>query len=587
MKKLLLLGALGAMTFAANGAYLDKPASITDLPLQYVSPDGKYAGVSESGLIVIYNLETQKETQYFDANGVVTYSLGQLNYCMSARDIAVGYGAGNNRVLDMSTGKWADLPALASGSEIDVFGITPDASMICGAVSNTKREGSGDNTINLVPVIWNRNEKGNYSRPELLPYPATDWAGLPPQAILPLAISDNGNRIAGQVTDCIGYFYSPIVWERQDDGSWDYFQPVENLVNPNKVVMGEYPDLGNPKTVDDFMTPTEQSEYAAALEKWKEETPNDYSLYPEVTDFMTAEELEAWTNYMNEYNYRYEHELLPWFDRYSQVLEASTHFGHNAMCFNGNLYAVQITRNVPGSATSPDEEPETTSAILVINVNTGSTYEIPDVTLNSLANDGTVLARRADFDRQLVEAVTALPGKSEVIPFQDWMVSLKPEYGTFITDNLLHTTTILVDKEVNGEWTTVEETVEAYYTGGDPGGAYTTGSMNMVVMRVDQIWDLSDDSPVYMGYLFPVNANSGVDAIEAAPEAALELAARRGGFITVKGDAARVQVVDLQGREVFASAATGAEISTGLTEGIYLVKATDRAGRSKVAKVVF
>lgn len=592
MKKILLISAAlltASGTFAA-GPYVKGPAYIEDFPVQFTSPNGKYIGVSEAGLVITMNLETGEEKTYFDSDGVKDYGLGQIGYCISDNGIAVGYtNIDRAATLDIDKGVWTELPA-KSTAQVHCFAIAEDGSFVVGNMTPDQLISEGqDDVLNFVPVIWERGSDGKYGQPKVLPYPTRDWVGRIPQSIRALAISTDGNRIGGQVTDAYGYQRQPVYWERKADNTWELVHVMPQLLNPDNVEIPEYPvQTLELRDATSFMSATERAQYEAAIEKWNEDnaegTP-DYSTYPEISDFMTAEEIKAFTEYADAYN-EINDKQLEWMEKYVSVLDKAPTFIQNAVCFNGSVYACGV--NYPDPAADPDADQVTMlNAVLRIDVDKNTCQRIDDIMINSLTNDNVILATQVDDTYLKVNSVVVLPDATAPSSWRDWMAGINPEFGTWIGENMCHDYTTMVDKEVSpGVWEQVQETIpDMLFSAGDPGGAFTTGSCNLVVVRVDNIW--SDEGAVYMGYLFPTELQSGIDGVSASNDAAVGLTALRGGLVRVAGTAKSLQVVDLQGRTVFETIDAEGDVNTGVTDGLYIVRATDADGNEAVCKAIF
>ena len=589
MKKLLLIAAASLMAVGADaaGPYLKSPAYVENFPAQYASPDGKYIAVSQDGAVYIINVETNKESQYYSETS--QYSLGQIGYAFSSNGLAVGSEAvGAGAVLDIEAGEWTALPG-DYGAQLNAFAIAEDGSFVVGNMTNPKDEAEGeDDRITYVPVIWERKPDGKFSSPKTLPYPARDWTGRLPQSTRAIAVSGDNNRIAGQVTDCMGYQRQPIYWERQADDSWKMIEIMPQMLNPKNVTFPAFPLQTNPyKLLEEYMTPSRRAEYEAALEKWKEDG-SVAADYPEVADYVTKEQIDEFQANADKYNAVLE-EQYKWYDVYFAVLADAPSFVQNAVCFNGKTYACDANVTDPNGTPDENGEDPTMGVILRFNVNDNTVSQVPGITINSLTNDDVVLASQVDDQILMMNSVVVLPEADEPSSWRDWMTSLNPEFGTWIGQNMCHDYTTMVDKEVApGQWEQVEETMkDVLFSGGDPGGAFTTGSANLIVVRVDQIWNTDPDSPVYMGYVFPTDLQSGIEDVTASKKSTLKVEALRGGVVRLNGDADALHIADLQGRVVFETESPAAETATGLNNGIYIVKATAADGSETIVKAIF
>ncbi|MDE7375879.1 MAG: hypothetical protein K2N16_03420, partial [Muribaculaceae bacterium] len=118
------------------------------------------------------------------------------------------------------------------------------------------------------------------------------------------------------------------------------------------------------------------------------------------------------------------------------------------------------------------------------------------------------------------------------------------------------------------------------------GTPYATPDLNIIVTWQDNCWDfeMMDQGYWAFSYILPMDNVDGQASIAASE---LGVKAARGGKIAFKGAVKNVVVYDINGREVYSCDAPGAEVNTGLGQGIYLIKATDAAGRTATAKAAF
>ena len=72
--------------------------------------------------------------------------------------------------------------------------ITPDGSRVCGMI------GGGSAYRNL-PIYCDIDANGNFSEPQVLPFPDKDFFGSRPQYCSATWMSDDGKTVAGQVKD--------------------------------------------------------------------------------------------------------------------------------------------------------------------------------------------------------------------------------------------------------------------------------------------------------------------------------------------------------------------------------------------------
>lgn len=329
MKKLLLMISAVMMSVGALFAQdANAPKAYPSLVITAMSEDGNYVCGQEvmAGTLTVINRSTGESFTTANDEGMFYYSVG-LGNCMSNTGIVVcSQTDACEEAGYCLNGEWYVLPKRPEDVGVALaHGITPDGSRICGQVGRASF-GLEDNLMQQ-PVIWNRNADGTYADYVELPYPTKDFVGLMPQYVTAVAISADGKTIAGQVTCNSGFLQEPIIYREAEDGTWSYtLIHNKELFNPNDVVLPEYPgecpEYPNPS---DYMTEEEIEAYNVAVEEYNQYTegyPNkvefmtaeEYAQYQEALenytgdgpypwpdDFMTAEELTAYEDAVNEY----------------------------------------------------------------------------------------------------------------------------------------------------------------------------------------------------------------------------------------------------------------------------------------------
>lgn len=646
MKKPLLLASATAFCLLASAQTTLQPKVIDGEIVARISPNGEWISNHDVnfGVITVTNLATGENYIYEsneDEGKLYTAGLGN---CLSNNGVVLGTSDVSVSIVGYGDkGVWHNLPVRPEDTGMcSANAISADGKVICGNVGNVAF-GADDGSIMVHPVIWTLKEDGTYNLYEDLPFPVKDFLGQTPQYVTAVSISSDGKTIAGQVVSNSGMYAEPILYTQATDGTWSYTM-VNNkeIFNPNNVEypqypndQPEYPDINNYATPEeiaaceaaldeyynyganqpqmtDFMTDEEKAAYQEAVDNWNPEE----SFYPSPEEYMTAEEIAAynaavdefWANYP-EYpslrNFMTEEEVAKYdaaeaayneamdewytkFEEYQSTLEELTanvpHFIFNTVILSNNGRFLGLSNQKPALFWGEEAD---NSIIYVFDLEAG-TYSIHsdnedlDLLVCYIGDNGQVLAagpvgerkRNAYFCKHWY-------GEGGYIAIQDLVKDANPTLYSWMEENMKHTyESDELDRET-WEIVTVEH-VDEWLTG----TPYATPDLNIIVTWQDNCWDFEamDEGYWSFSYLLPmdnVDSQASIDASE------LGIKAARGGKIAFKGAVKNVVVYDINGREVYSCDAPGAEVSTGLGQGIYLIKATDAAGRTATAKAAF
>jgi hypothetical protein len=97
------------------------------------------------------------------------------------------------------------------------------------------------------------------------------------------------------------------------------------------------------------------------------------------------------------------------------------------------------------------------------------------------------------------------------------------------------------------------------------------------------VYDYFDEEVPYFSYLIKLTStNTGVASI--STDKTFSIKVNKAGEIVINGDAASVEVYNLQGVKVYSNNAPAATVQTGLGNGLYVVKATSVNGKKAIAK---
>lgn len=556
----------------------------TELPgyaLYNISPDGRWAmgGDYWGEAVVVLNTETgEKSIYYVDAD--------DTNY---SADMAPGNGncISNDGVVLVSTsysgcasyihdGEITALPVTTDTRSSFANGITPDGSRICGNIGAGM---STDDIIMQTPVIWDRNDDGTYAQAKRLPYPTKDFSGRTPQYIFGLAISDDGKTVAAQMIDYSGTMSQLFIYTEDEDGNWSYDEVQPELLHPEGITFPEYPGEG-PAWVSEesYMTAEEIAAYSAALEAWYAAGTYDYSTYPEYADFMTDEEREAYNSAYAEYviaNSEWSAKFFEFLDVLDTVRELAPHYSMNNVMLSGNgRYLATTDHNYDFSVGTISADP------FLFDLQTGKYYDkhVEGKMLISsyVSNDGVLLASEDVYDSK--NCMVSESPESGFISFNEWVSPRNGSVYTWMDENMKRTALVPRGIDLNGNWT-FDAIENVWLTGVGHG----SGDMSKYICWVLNVWEEDPVDLVY-SYVLDLNAdNSGINDITLT-ENQLSVAFGKDGVARVCGEIVSLEVYDINGRLVFNAANPGAEVATGLTRGLYIVKATAADGTIATTK---
>lgn len=613
MKKILLLMG-GALLGSATIAQAETPEKIAGAMLSRISANGEWAVSCGDGSFSVYNLKTgdiyTAEVDEDDYNAF--YEAGYGNP-VSDNGIVVGSttytgGAAYWHITDDAPeGEWVLLPVLDESTSC-AHGITPDGSRIVGT-SARPGVSYGDDAVHSVPLLWQRNAEGTYDMVEL-PYPTVDFTGKRvPQYIITHAISEDGTKIFGQVTDYAGFMHTQIVYNEQADGSWTY-----EYLHPELQTLGyTFPDW-EPYTgpsypqQTDFMSDDEKEAYDDACDAW------DYysgDSYPVVTDFMTEEEIAAYNAAMAEYKEAHEawEEIDDAFtDVYWQVYdEGAPDFLMNTLAMSSNgQYAVAskgegdywsgytytpylfnlATGEYTIYATESDDETsgdDTTTGdddddYLDDDFGVGSTSSNTlSICANAVSNNGDILGATTCLDGYLRLSWIKPANGEEFVRLHDYMATVDADAAEWMEIYLPGDVIVGVDDDTY-EYEYAEELLD--------GLPVCDANMKTIVSWVYNMFAEDYDDYQY-SLVFRLPETSGIQSVAAATDKSFSVKASRNGEITINGDAKLLEVFDLTGKSVYKNNAPTATVNTNLNAGIYLVKATATNGKTAIVKAAF
>lgn len=571
MKKTLLLSAAALATALCASA---DTGVFPDVVFQRISPNGQLIAGEYNEEVNIYDVATGETYTYSPDEGMASYTIGNGN-CISNTGIVLGSTSIQNNGAYWKAGKWYDLDSSEKGSTL-ASGITPDGRRIVGSVlpPDAKDAYSG---LMLQPIYWDVKDDGTYSEIKYLPFPDKDFAGLTPQYVTAVSVSDDGKTVVGQIRDCVGMFQQPIVYREAADGSWSYELVSPELLNPtNRVVdgaaAGEEPEYPDPLL---YMDEEEQADFQKAIDEW---AAGGYEgEYPLATDYMSDESIEAYKQGINTYNAWVERWNTFMEEQYSMLFEdGAAQFLYNSVCLSpdGKYYG-SADEQIIYEGWSRSSVVTNYRFDLSDNTYKGFHSDTYNPYVNQMFDNGSMLAATAGFGVARVAYYISEEGVVE--PLEDYFAVSNPAYAAFMKNNMVHPVE-------SYDWDTGEFLSEEKMCSGIP---YATPDMSRVITTLDRNWEVEDedDNTWVYSYLIDSNTTGIVDAAADAV-AAVKIGALRGGVITLTGAVSNLAVYDMSGRRVFASAKPGLSVSTGLASGVYVVRA-NAAGRQISAKVAF
>ena len=585
MKKLVPLSLI-LFAFGSINADSSIPTQyVSGLGVKSLSPNGKWM-VSELGYsleksMAITNLETL-ETWRYQWSGADLADQWDTAFTSCVSDDGVVVGEMNNvpSYWTPQTEKWTALPGfpVTDGYVAAVVGgITPDGSVIVGGLG----KGAQDyDTQMTYPVMWVRQDDGNYSKPFYLPSPSRDFFGRYPQYFQCTSVSADGRVLGASMRDGMGAFSIPYVFKQSDNGEWTCSMLGEKLLNPNGLEILPYPGEFHGTTPDylKYMTPQQQSEFYAKADDylnklWDEGIiTNDQEWtteeYKYAAEFMSPENREAYEKELYAY--------LNWEEDYDNYLDFLYKFSMSAAEFQFNNAVVSpdgkylyVTGSTPSSGgfVPIRFDTETLEATLF---SCPSSY----AKVTYVSNDYTVLAGESGEGMAYIFPSNSTEGMTVLDYFAD-----NKEITAWMEENMLRD--VVVSISPTGNPVTAEK-----WCVGMP---YATPDLSLFGFCVDTSnWFPEPADGSFTG-TFLINSSNfeqnGVDSITETSESEVKVLSE--GRIEVKGDVDALEVYDLSGVKVYGVVNPEGIISTGLNNGVYIVNVTKGNGEKITLKVIF
>lgn len=300
------------------------PAQEAPIPFQRhsadltsVSSSGNWAVGSTLGIGYFVNAKTCKLTVFEDPG--ITYDINSVADCgIAGGSYTPDFGSQIACYITEENG-FVPLPLREGITSGTCMGASADGSFLAGNVRIPK---NGTTPTYTQPVVWYRNQSGEYDVYEELPFNKIGFDKAHVQGAWLLGLSNDGLKLYGRVIDYSGFIYLPVLWERSstDSHEWTYKElGTDYCFNKDKPVP-EYPQYKpSEPDVTQYYSEEELAAYNKALELYNDSVekaswtlPADqrgpYPTYnPEEhkTDFFdinTADGVERHNRYAEAYN---------------------------------------------------------------------------------------------------------------------------------------------------------------------------------------------------------------------------------------------------------------------------------------------
>lgn len=297
MKKIFTLAMAAMLAMQASAQVTEK---YEEVGFSKMSPDGKWLVENLQGAMNILDRNTGTKYSCQDADGLVLYMPGLGNCVTNEGAVA---GTGGDYAAVWKDGEWTNLPQDSGiGTSFNAANaITPDGHRIVGILGRDGSSLQGNNAMMAFPVVWTKNAKGEYECKKL-PCPETDFAGLAPQYITAMYISDDGKTVVGHLRDFTGFYVMPIVYTEGADGEWSYKVIGQKNVYKEDLI-DQLPPMPTSPTMPDpakYMTADDVEKYNAAVEEYNEKVDlffqgviDEYPEYPLYENYMSDETQKA------------------------------------------------------------------------------------------------------------------------------------------------------------------------------------------------------------------------------------------------------------------------------------------------------
>lgn len=549
----------------------NEPKFFSNTAIQCISPNGNWAVSEVYGTVVLFDLANDNQT-VFEAGEVGSpyYNLGLGNVLSDSGTLLCSTESSSNATI-YEDGQWKSLKiGEAKDANSCTNGITPDGSRICGNLGLVQM--NDQDVTMIVPAIWDRQADGTFGDYVILPHPELDIVGRAPQYITAIAISDDGRTVVGQIVDCRGSFTYPIVYTQDEDGEWSYRLPTESLMNPDHVVLPEYPgDAPAQPDAKSFLDEAGNEAYQDAFDAYVE-SGCDWNLYPNAEDFLSEEQRAKYDAAVAEYNTAksaWDEKYYAYDEAYWAFVGASPNFEFNQVAIrpDGKQFAMTGTKEDASDPTS--WFPVTINNAWVIETETGAVtkYENRQLSVKAWGGDYLMAVER-DSNTGCFNGYLLKDG--EETSLYDFLCAKGDNIKEWVDLNMTHETE-------SYDYETDQVVVnEVTYTG----LPVASSDLSVIASWTESVWgDYTPES-----YLFTFSGSGALNSVAADREETVKFDAN--GNLSVGNDVKAVAVYNVVGACLLNVANPGNVVTCDLAEGIYIVKVTLADGSAVTVKAV-
>lgn len=554
------------------------------------SADGNWLVENNQGTMNIYNRATDEMFNVADPDGMQMFMPGLGNSVTNSGKVV---GTCGDYAGIWQNGEWTYLPqATGVGTTYNAANaITPDESRIVGILGN---DGASMESAGMMayPVVWTKNANGEYEC-ENLPCPEKDFTGATPQYITAIAVSDDGKTVVGQVRDNSGFYLMPILYRQQADGTWTYTMLAENEVY-DKSRLGELPERPGeqPKYPDvaEYMTADDVDAYNDAVEYYNEQLElyyagviDTYPDYPMQADYISdADRKAAYQAAIDQYQAD-QNKWMADFTAYQQKLgEITTNcsFVQSALYLSGNGRYLGLT--LEDRSASDGWGGSTDKYVGYIDLQAENPSFVRetkggDYLITSILNDGTTFVGTPAMEYTR-NTFVVVPGENTntTMSLPKYMETRNAEMAKWIVDNNTYDVDVWgYDDDWNPVITDVVE--DSVVTG-------TVATNADGTLYVSYYTDQFTNSDEALSVSYVINLNGTTAVKNVSDDRRQQFGAILSGKNVIAGaNTDKMEVFDTTGRKVNVD---DSKRSVALESGIYVVRTTAKDGTTATRKVV-
>lgn len=554
------------------------------------SADGNWLVENNQGTMNIYNRATDEMFNVADPDGMQMFMPGLGNSVTNSGKVV---GTCGDYAGIWQNGEWTYLPqATGVGTTYNAANaITPDESRIVGILGN---DGASMESAGMMayPVVWTKNANGEYEC-EKLPCPEKDFTGATPQYITAIAVSDDGKTVVGQVRDNSGFYLMPILYRQQADGTWTYTMLAENEVY-DKSRLGELPERPGeqPKYPDvaEYMTADDVDAYNDAVEYYNEQLElyyagviDTYPDYPMQADYISdADRKAAYQAAIDQYQAD-QNKWMADFTAYQQKLgEITTNcsFVQSALYLSGNGRYLGLT--LEDRSASDGWGGSTDKYVGYIDLQAENPSFVRetkggDYLITSILNDGTTFVGTPAMEYTR-NTFVVVPGENTntTMSLPKYMETRNAEMAKWIVDNNTYDVDVWgYDDDWNPVITDVVE--DSVVTG-------TVATNADGTLYVSYYTDQFTNSDEALSVSYVINLNGTTAVKNVSDDRRQQFGAILSGKNVIAGaNTDKMEVFDTTGRKVNVD---DSKRSVALESGIYVVRTTAKDGTTATRKVV-